>query len=669
MQRRPKTSATSSFAASSSLPRFNQHTPVVNPPAVRRYHYTHPSGIHRSNKNSSIFKNALQLFIAVSFGLTCMVIYKNINNGGGASSNSSIGFTAGNGSDHQSLRKYQSASVSKDHVFPTRQYDLSSEGELQRNKGTGEYHVHLQQQKQQMEKSQKEDSNDQHQAAIEEDMQKIIKENNIQPQYNPEEYKKNDNNQIVKRTTEEANAYMNSQPSNSSRGEQLLKQKLMNLYELQQKSDLEDTSPIVTRYLGTEDTPHWLPKSSTSDEIMKQWKEKVEKAKDEMRRLDREMFPELYGLSRIEKIQSDILNISNNHQDGNRGNSRLNEQTSVVIYPSPAKDGSHPIVEPTFGQHRSHVDAVFALAEGYDLKIYVLFIESLKDTGFSGDLVLSVSALDQLKPGVEAYLRSYVKEEGEEGLNVVAYTVSWTCYERDGVTEAKGANEGVRKCQLNGMYGDENNDPVDDPFEPRPVATARYELYWAWSLRYDDHSWLMLIDSRDAYFQLNPFAYLERDVNGSGDKSDGVLYFFEENAEASTIGQSTFNSKWLKEAYGQSAVEPFFDKPIICSGSTMGEKVAIESYLRGMVAQFEKTKCKAKGCDQGFHNYLYYSGGLQNVKGIREVKVFEQGTGTINNLGVLRSKPLSERGLLDENMNVLNWDKSISPVAHQWDRD
>ena len=102
----------------------------------------------------------------------------------------------------------------------------------------------------------------------------------------------------------------------------------------------------------------------------------------------------------------------------------------------------------------------------------------------------------------------------------------------------------------------------------------------------------------------------------------------------------------------------------------MGEQVAIESYLRGMVAQFDNTKCKLKGCDQGFHNYLYYSGGLSNVKGIRGVVMSEQGKGIINNLGVLRSKPLSEWGLLDENTTkVLNWDKSVSAVAHQFDRD
>lgn len=101
----------------------------------------------------------------------------------------------------------------------------------------------------------------------------------------------------------------------------------------------------------------------------------------------------------------------------------------------------------------------------------------------------------------------------------------------------------------------------------------------------------------------------------------------------------------------------------------MGEQVAMESYLRGMVAQFTNTRCLSKGCDQGFHNYLYYSGGLNNVQGIRDVVVSKQGEGIINNLGVLRTKPLKERGLLDESMQVLNWDKSISSVAHQWDRD
>ena len=116
-------------------------------------------------------------------------------------------------------------------------------------------------------------------------------------------------------------------------------------------------------------------------------------------------------------------------------------------------------------------------------------------------------------------------------------------------------------------------------------------------------------------------------------------------------------------------VQSFFDKPIICSGSTMGQKVAMEPYLRAMVAQFDETKCKLKGCDQGFHNYLYYSNSLLPLTGVKEVKVFEQGTGIINNLGVLRTKPLREWGILNDENTVLNWDKSVSAVAHQFDRD
>ena len=101
----------------------------------------------------------------------------------------------------------------------------------------------------------------------------------------------------------------------------------------------------------------------------------------------------------------------------------------------------------------------------------------------------------------------------------------------------------------------------------------------------------------------------------------------------------------------------------------MGEKIALESYLRAMVTQFDETKCKLKGCDQGFHNYLYYSKSLHHASGISEVKVFQQGTGIVNNLGLLRTKPLKEWKVLDADNTVLNWDGSVSAVAHQFDRD
>jgi hypothetical protein len=176
---------------------------------------------------------------------------------------------------------------------------------------------------------------------------------------------------------------------------------------------------------------------------------------------------------------------------------------------------------------------------------------------------LSVSAVSELKKGVEEYLRSQQAEEGEDALNVIGYTVTWTCYEGDGVTVATGANEGVRKCALVDMYGDSTTDaPIKDPREPRPVATARYELYWAWSLHYDRHSWMMLIDSRDAYFQLNPFATVEREEKGS-DRKDGLLYFFEVSLRLlllrwncnTFMGWSVFNSSMYSNSTGKCHYE------------------------------------------------------------------------------------------------------------------
>lgn len=149
---------------------------------------------------------------------------------------------------------------------------------------------------------------------------------------------------------------------------------------------------------------------------------------------------------------------------------------------------------------------------------------------------------------------------------------------------------------------------------------------------------------------------------------------FQENAEVVQIGTSSFNRKWLTQAYGKDKVSPFFENPVICSGSTIGNQDAIETYLRAMVAEYDTTLCKSKGCDQGFHNYLYYSGKLNadsgDVEGISKVIVHEQGKGIINNLGALRTKPLQEWGMYDaEKQLVLNWDGSTSPVAHQYDRD
>ena len=328
-----------------------------------------------------------------------------------------------------------------------------------------------------------------------------------------------------RRTTEEANAYMAKQESFSVDGEKALKKELLTLYELQSKG-LEKLSPIVTRWIGDknengEKMKYWVPASTTSDEERQAWEVSVEKMKEEMRTTDVVLFPKLHTEKEIEHVKK-IKGDQVPQQTKEKIEKPIVPSSSSKSYPDPRPEGTHVVLKPTFGAHRQNVDAVFALAEGYDLNIYLLFIESLKATGFNGDLVLSVSELGSLKPGVEEYLSSNQLSDGQTGVNVVAYTVSWKCFTDNGEVAA-GANEGIRKCELVGMYGEDADEHiVPDPHEPRPVATARFELYWAWSQHYNKENWIMLIDSRDAHFQLNPFEGLPRDIEGD----NGLLYFF-----------------------------------------------------------------------------------------------------------------------------------------------
>jgi hypothetical protein len=382
------------------------------------------------------------------------------------------------------------------------------------------------------------------------------------------------------------------------------------------------------------------------------------------------------------------------------------------------------ILVPSFGYHRYTKDAILVFAEGYDLSVYMAFIESLLLTGYDGDLVLSIAKGEKLKPNVKEYLQSINNNNKSSnnnnnvkgGMNIIAYEVDWSCYKSDTsgipVTDSNG---GQSHCQMNNVFGTTTTstittttnsttitEAISDPRTPRPVATARYELYWIWCLQYTASSWIMLIDARDTWFQLHPFSGLNGSSSNSSRKGKeeeeednkrqvvssqgGTLHLYGENSDAIRIGTSTYNRNWLITAYGEKHVLPYYTQPVICSGSTIGDQIAIESYLRAMVYQFDITGCKLKGCDQGFHNYLYYSGMLDGERkgsdnsdnndddndndGISKIIVHEQGHGIINNLAALRARPLSEQGMYDStNEVVLNWDGSISAVAHQYDRD
>jgi hypothetical protein len=322
-----------------------------------------------------------------------------------------------------------------------------------------------------------------------------------------------------KRTTEEATAAMLSHPSKYVDEEKKLKRELKKLVVYQQQGKCLSV-PVLTRWQG-DNKPVWsCPEVGMSNlgPLTGVDNAKTTAAKSDSAQQQHETTRSVkvvkQGHSSPEKQQQGKEPVSSSQ--GRRKTLVTEKQncpppTAIIDNGS----GGRVLMKPTFGTHRSDVDAVFAFAQGYSLQNFIGFVETLEQTGFDGDIVLSISTLSTLPSGVEEYLRSKS--------NVVAYSVDWKCYKKSGVPISEPTAES--DCTIIGLYGTmDGQQPVEDPRTPRPLATIRFELYWAWALQYNPKSLILLIDFRDTYFQRHPFQDVER---SSLTSKDGLLYVFE----------------------------------------------------------------------------------------------------------------------------------------------
>jgi hypothetical protein len=133
---------------------------------------------------------------------------------------------------------------------------------------------------------------------------------------------------------------------------------------------------------------------------------------------------------------------------------------------------------PLWGVKHKGTDAIFALACNYPTIYYKRFVGSLRKFGYTEDVVLAVSPVEKMKPGVEAYLKE---------TNVVAYGFDVDC-------------QGTDNCKLRDEFLG-----YPDPRPHRTFANIRYALYEYWLRHYSDTSYILILDFRDTFFQANPF--------------------------------------------------------------------------------------------------------------------------------------------------------------------
>lgn len=157
---------------------------------------------------------------------------------------------------------------------------------------------------------------------------------------------------------------------------------------------------------------------------------------------------------------------------------------------------------------------------------------------------------------------------------------------------------------------------------------------------------ILLTDVRDVVFQRDPFDY---------PWSAGLNCTLEDRRM--TLGACPHNAHWIRGHLGDEALALVSDKPISCSGTTVGGHDGMLGYLDALIARllpFEGGERMA-GYDQGVHNVLVHTGGIDAT--------LHDNAGPIMTLGYTRGEPDTDR----EGW-VLNETGERAHIVHQYDR-
>lgn len=281
-------------------------------------------------------------------------------------------------------------------------------------------------------------------------------------------------------------------------------------------------------------------------------------------------------------------------------------------------------------------DLIMAVSYGYTHAQLRVFMDSLAETGFGGDLVLFVGKTD-------AKSRELLREDGARLLPF------WYPYSRCNKLRtpfyrlwplvrpllACSRNAGVVQRMAASFLN---------------LSILRFAFYRKFLLRHPgEYRSVFLTDLRDVCFQGNPFV-----KTFPGD----LRVFLEEPGH--TLGSCAVNSRWLTELYGREVLGELSQKPIICSGTILGDYDRILGYLDAFLLSLRDAKSVMRmGMDQGIHNYIVHRGLVDPVL------CCKNGASEILTMGHMKPENLPVR---DARGFLLDEQGEPYAVLHQFDR-
>jgi|TARA_B110000211_G_scaffold52897_1_gene58414 hypothetical protein len=190
----------------------------------------------------------------------------------------------------------------------------------------------------------------------------------------------------------------------------------------------------------------------------------------------------------------------------------------------------------------------------------------------------------------------------------------------------------------------------------KEISTKRFNFFVEF-LKKNKFKNVFCCDSRDVYFQANPFDFSYK----------GEINFFLEDKK---IKDCPINSKWIIRAYGEKVLNDIGEETILCAGTVMGTQQKVIEYLSLVVKQISTVKYKkrlkylltfrpdkeGRGVDQGHANYLVRKNFIENCS------FSSNGKGPVATVFYLKNI------LFDKNMRLLNILQEPYAVVHQYDK-
>ncbi|KAL3817115.1 hypothetical protein ACHAXA_009946 [Cyclostephanos tholiformis] len=234
--------------------------------------------------------------------------------------------------------------------------------------------------------------------------------------------------------------------------------------------------------------------------------------------------------------------------------------------------------------------------------------------------------------------------------------------------------------------------------EDLKLEWGRYEMARRWLRACESCTgWSMVIDTRDVFFQSDPFAVLMEEYT----RHD--LLFVEEIANhtntlpsggpqrATNLGRSNRFVHHTVPCYGKDVVRAYelTDRPMLCSGTVIGTRDGMHRFLSVLVDEFRrnnrsgKPECRSPHTtDQWTMNHMYYRGKFGSVSTTRTLP---WGTGPVLTVGT----PCVDQRIEDVRARIGRKDMivfdphtglilnpheedgspaRIAPILHQYDR-